>query len=198
MPLFRNRLPLTVTGLENLEGVDFPVIFAANHASDLDAPAIFAALPPKWRKRVAPAIRGDYFGSTWKFRLQYFLVRSLYNAFALPQQMTGMRGALEYIEELLRRGYCPLIFPEGRRTRDGRLQSFRAGIGMMAIRLKVPVVPVHLSGMFEVYSIHDSWPKSGPVQVSFRKPLQFNSDTSFEQATETIRDAIAKSGTDPN
>jgi long-chain acyl-CoA synthetase len=160
IPLFRNRLPLTITGLENLSGVDFPVIFAANHASDLDAPAIFTAVPPQWRKRIAPAIRGDYFGSSWKFRIHYLLARSLYNGFALPQEMTGIRGVLEYMEELLRRGYCPLVFPEGRRTRDGRLQSFRPGIGMMAIKLQVPVVPVHISGMFEVYSINDTWPKT--------------------------------------
>ena len=145
IPLFRNRLPLTVTGIENLAGIDPPVIFAANHASDLDAPAVFTALPASWRKRIAPAIRADYFGSSWKFRLQYLLARSLYNAFPLPQEMAGTRRAIEYIGELVRRGYCPLIFPEGRRTRDGKLQSFRPGIGMMAVRLQVPVVPMYIS-----------------------------------------------------
>jgi long-chain acyl-CoA synthetase len=190
IPLFRSRLPLTVTGIENLEGFDTPVIFAANHASDLDAPAIFTALPPGWRKRVAPAIRADYFGAAWKYRLQYLLARSLYNGFALPQEMAGMRHTIEYMGELLRRGYCPLLFPEGRRTRDGALQSFRPGIGMMAVRLQVPVVPVNIMGMYEVYSIHDTWPKSGPIRVSFGKPLRFSTNTSFEAATQAIRRAI--------
>src|SRR5262249_43931192 len=49
VPLFRNRLPLTVVGLENVATLEPPVLFAANHTSDLDTPAIFTALPSKWR-----------------------------------------------------------------------------------------------------------------------------------------------------
>jgi long-chain acyl-CoA synthetase len=190
IPLFRNRLPLTVIGIEHLAGIDPPVIFAANHASDLDAPAVFTALPSSWRKRLAPAIRADYFGSSWKLRLQYLLARSLYNGFALPQEMAGMRRTIEYIGELMRRGCCPLIFPEGRRTRNGTLQNFRPGIGMLAVRLQVPVIPIHIRGMYEIYSLHDTWPKTGPVRVSFGKPMWFSANTSFEEATKAIRSAI--------
>jgi len=190
IPLFRNRLPLTVTGIENLNGIDPPVLFAANHASDLDTPAILTALPSIWRKRIAPAIRADYFGSSWKFRLQFVLARTLYNAFPLPQEMAGTRRTFEYAAELIRRGYCPLVFPEGRRTRDGNLQIFRPGIGMMAVRLRIPVVPIYIGGMYEIYSRDDSWPKTGPVRVSIGKPMRFSADTRIEDATAAVRDAI--------
>jgi long-chain acyl-CoA synthetase len=192
IPLFRNRLPLKVSGIENLEGIDPPVLFAANHASDLDTPAVFTSLPTIWRKRIAPAMRSDYFGSSWKFRIQFLAARTLYNTFPLPQEMTGTRRAFEYTAELVRRGYCPLVFPEGRRTRDGKLQGFRPGIGMMAVRLRIPVVPIYIAGMFEVYSREDSWPKTGPVHVSIGNPMRFPADTRIEDATQAIRDAIVK------
>jgi long-chain acyl-CoA synthetase len=192
IPLFRNRLPLTVTGVENLDGIEPPVLFAANHASDLDTPAVFTSLPTSWRKRVAPAMRADYFGTSWKFRLQFLLARTIYNAFPLPQEIAGTRRAFEFTAELVRRGYCPLIFPEGRRTRDGKLQPFRPGIGMMAVRLRIPVVPIYIEGMFKVYSREDSWPKAGPVHVSIGKPLRFAPNTRIEDATQAIRDAIEK------
>jgi len=192
IPLFRNRLPLTVSGLENLDGLDPPVLFAANHASDLDTPAVFTSLPAMWRKRIAPAMRADYFGASWKFRMQFLLARTIYNAFPLPQEMAGTRRALEYAAELVRRGYCPLIFPEGRRTRDGKLQSFRPGIGMLATRLRIPVVPIFIRGMYEVYSRDDSWPKTGPVHVSIGRPLRFAANTRIEDATQSIRDEIVK------
>ena len=192
IPIFRKWLTLTITGIENLQGIDPPVLLAANHASDLDTPAVFTALPTIWRKRIAPAMRADYFGSSWKFRLQFLAARILYNAFPLPQEMTGTRRAFEYTAELVRRGYCPLVFPEGRRTRDGRLQSFRPGIGMMAVRLRIPVVPIYIGGMFQVYSREDSWPKTGPVHVSIGKPMRFSANTRIEDATQAIRDAIVK------
>src|SRR6266581_1849095 len=73
MPLYRHYLPLTVTGLENLNHLEPPVIFAANHTSHLDAPTIYTALPRRWRRRLAPAMMKEHFrayfethGRSWK------------------------------------------------------------------------------------------------------------------------------------
>src|SRR5229473_763639 len=87
------------------------------------------------------------------------------------------------------RGYCPLVFPEGMRTPDGKMQPFRPGIGMMAIRLGVPIVPIYIEGLYEIYSIHDSWPKRGPVQVSFGQPHEFTQET-YEEAAEALQQAV--------
>ena len=141
---------------------------------------------------IAPFLRADYFGKGWRFRLQYLLARSIYNTYPLPQEMTGTRRAFEYTGQLLRQGYCPLIFPEGGRTRDGLLQPFRPGIGMMAVRLRIPVVPIYIGGMFQVYSREDSWPKTGPVHVSIGKPMRFAANTRIEDATQAICDAIVE------
>jgi long-chain acyl-CoA synthetase len=103
--------------------------------------------------------------------------------------MAGVRRALNYTGELIKREYCPLIFPEGMRSPDGKLQPFRPGIGMMAIRLRVPIVPIRIQGLYEVYSIHDSWPKRGPVRISFGQSLKFTTE-SYEGVAQKVRNAI--------
>ncbi len=203
LPLFRGLLTLEVTGAENLQNLDTPVLFASNHQSHLDTPAIFAALPRCWRYRVAPAMSQDYFrawlepgSASFRERIaamfEYFLVAGVFNAYPLPQRMAGVRRALKYTGELIDEGYCPLVFPEGKRTPDGTLQPFKTGIGLMATRLKAPVVPVHVAGLFEIYSIHDSWPKRGVVRVTIGAPLHLEHGSDEETATRTIEEAIRR------
>ena len=204
LPLYRHYLPLTVSGLENLSGpsgVGPPVIFAANHVSHLDVPTIYTALPHQWRQRLAPSMMKDHFRAyfephdhSWTevglAALSYFLACALYNTYPLPQQMSGTRRALEYTADLVNRGYCPIVFPEGLRTPDGLLHAFRPGIGMMAVRLRVPIVPVRISGLYEIYSIHDSWPRRGPIRVSIGKPLSFPADMSYAEAAHRVEDIV--------
>jgi long-chain acyl-CoA synthetase len=104
--------------------------------------------------------------------------------------MAGARRALRYTGELINRGFCPLVFPEGRRTPDGAMLSFRPGVGMMAARLCVPVVPVRIKGLYEIYSIHDSWPRRGAVEVSFGQPMTFAEGMRYEQIAEDLARAI--------
>jgi long-chain acyl-CoA synthetase len=201
IPLFRGLLTLTVEGIENLRNLNSPVLFASNHQSDLDTPAIFVALPPRWRYHVAPAMSQDYFRS-WlepvsvplKQRLstmvEYFLATGIFNAYPLPQRMAGVRRALKYTGELIDEGYCPLVYPEGMRTPNGTLQPFKTGIGLMATRLRVPVVPVHLAGLFEIYSSHHHWPQRGPVKVTFGAPLHFEQEHDEVTAARMIEEAI--------
>jgi len=203
LPLFRGLLTLEVKGAENLKGVNTPVLFASNHQSHLDTPAIFAAMPRGWRYRVSPAMSQDYFrawldpqGEPWRKRLaamfEYFLVTGIFNAYPLPQRMAGVRRALKYTGELIDEGYCPLVFPEGKRTPDGTLQHFKTGIGLMATRLRAPVVPIHIAGLFEIYSIHDQWPKRGTVRVTIGSPLHIEDESDEEAATRAIEEAIRR------
>jgi long-chain acyl-CoA synthetase len=201
MPLFRHYLPLTVTGLENLNGLKPPAIFIANHTSHLDVPAIYTALPHVWHQRLAPAMMKEHFRAYFEPRgrrvheialasVSYFLACSLYNAYPLPQQMSGTRRALTYTGELINRGYCPIVFPEGLRTSDGKLQPFRPGVGLMAVRLHVPIVPIRLSGLYEIYSIHDSWPRRGPVRVLIGQPMSFRTTDSYEEIANQLEQAV--------
>ncbi|MFQ5793177.1 MAG: lysophospholipid acyltransferase family protein [Acidobacteriota bacterium] len=126
--------------------------------------------------------------------MQYWLACSLVNAYPLPQTMTGVRRSLRFTGELVEAGYCPLVYPEGERSRDGGLRPFKPGIGLMAVRLKVPVVPVHLEGMFQILSMHDSWPKTGAVRMRVGAPLRFEGDRDYEEATQEVEKAVRELG----
>lgn len=182
-PLARLFLWVRVTGLENLRGVKGPVIFASNHQSYLDTAAVFLALPPEWRYRLAPAMRKEFFdayfhplGYGWakRFRnsLAYYLACLGLNAYPLPQREAGTKQALRYAGELAAEGYSTLIFPEGRHTDGDAVGEFQPGVGMMASKLEVPVVPVRLRGVNRV--LHPSWKMARPgrVEVHIGAPLE--------------------------
>ncbi len=204
-PLLRHYIELSVDGLENLQGLRWPVLFAANHNSHLDTPVIMASLPFAWRNRVAPAMmqerfrayfdpRGHSLKARWRNMIEYYLATCLFNAYPLPHEMTGVRRALRFTGELVDHGSCPLVYPEGERSPDGTLKPFKNGIGLMAVRLRVPVVPIHHQGTFEIYSLHDRWPRTGAVHVRMGAVLRFTEGEDYQRATETIREAIEDLG----
>ncbi|HSC30016.1 MAG TPA: lysophospholipid acyltransferase family protein, partial [Vicinamibacterales bacterium] len=158
------------------------VIFAANHQSHLDTPAILDALPPRWRYRVAPAMAKEFFKAHFHpegfsrtrvaaNRLNYYLASLFFNAFPLPQRETGTRQTLRYIGDLVGSGYSILIYPEGKRTDAGEIKTFQPGAAMIAARLEVPVVPVRLDGLDRI--LHQTWkfPARGVARVAFGAPM---------------------------
>jgi long-chain acyl-CoA synthetase len=178
LPLARLFVSLDVEGLEHLDPAGGPVIFAANHQSHLDTPMILQALPPRWRYRVAPAMAKEFFKAHFypagfpptarlTSSMNYYLASAFFNAFPLPQRETGTRQTLRYIGDLIGHGYSVLIFPEGRRTDHGEIKPFQPGVGMIAARLGVPVVPVRLSGLDRI--LHHTWktPVRGSAKVAF-------------------------------
>ncbi len=200
LAMFRHYLPLEAEGLEHLESLEGPAIFAANHCSHLDTAAVLAALPSGIRHRIAPAMSQDYFGDFfqprdgvgWRARAQsglsFVTALTLFNAYPLPQKMAGARRALRYTGELVDAGYNILVYPEGTRSVDGELLSFQPGVGLMAQKLGAPVVPVRLRGLFEIYSVHHDWPEIGDVKVSFGAPLRFQPGRGYaEVAAEAER-----------
>ncbi len=182
LPLARVFVTLEVQGLEHLDNIPGPVIFAANHQSHLDGPMILQALPPRWRYRLAPAMAKEFFkahfypsgysiGARLTNGLNYYLASAFFNAFPLPQRETGTRQTLRYIGDLIGQGYSILIFPEGRRTDKGEINLFQPGVAMIAARLDVPVVPVRIEGLDRV--LHHTWkaPSRGPARVAFGAPM---------------------------
>jgi 1-acyl-sn-glycerol-3-phosphate acyltransferase len=168
--------------LNHLSDLRPPFLVAANHSSHLDVIAILATLPPEFRTKLAPAVRQEYFAfhfSPSEFplkkrlysSLQYYMACLLFNTFPLPQRSSGVGKALQYAGFLTSKGFCPLVFPEGKRTEDGAMNRFKPGIGLMAVKLGLPIVPVYLDGLFEIFSVHDNWPRKGKAQVNYGEPL---------------------------
>jgi long-chain acyl-CoA synthetase len=191
---------LHVEGRHRLSAVRSPVIFAANHQSHMDTPVIFAALPARLRYRVAPAMAKEFFKAhffptqhgriEWALNsLNYYLAALFFNAFPLPQREAGARQTLRYIGQVLEGGDSVLIFPEGKRTDTGEIDRFRPGIGMIASRLGVPVVPVRLEGLEKV--LHQSWvmARPGRVRVAFGEPIWLTGDD-YEALAARVEAAV--------
>jgi len=187
LPVARLFAWVRAEGLEHLRGVPGPVIFAANHQSHLDTPGIFLALPARFRYHVAPAMSKEFFRAhffpsgrslwdRWSTSLQYVLACLFFNGFPFPQREAGARAALRYAGELVSEGTSILIFPEGRRTVAGEIHPFFPGVGMMAARLRVPVVPVRLAGFERI--LHRDWKMAVPgrARVIFGPPLHLEGD----------------------
>ena len=79
----------------------------------------------------------------------YWLLTALFNVFPLPR-LRGFRRSFAHAGEAMDRGYSVLIFPEGSRSRDGKMHAFRAGIGLLAQESRVPILPVALVGLGEM------------------------------------------------
>ena len=200
LPLTRLFARIRTEGVQHLEGLRGPVIFAANHQSHMDTPVILAALPPEWRYRLAPAMAKEFFKAHFfpeQFSrrerrtnsLNYYLATFFFNAFPLPQRESGARQTLRYVGELLAKGFSVLIFPEGRRTDAGEINPFRHGIGLIASKLDVPIVPIRLVGVDRV--LHQSWrmARPGPVTVKFGTPIRFGGDN-YEAMARQVEAAV--------
>jgi long-chain acyl-CoA synthetase len=200
LPLARAFAWTHVEGREQLAHIDSPVIFAANHQSHMDGPVILASLPARLRYRVAPAMAKEFFKphffpeqygrKAWFTNsLNYYLSALFFNAFPLPQREAGARQTLRYIGEVIESGFSVLIFPEGRRSAAGEIDRFRPGVGMIASRLGVPVVPVRLEGLDKV--LHSSWKmaKPGRVRVAFGAPMRLVGDD-YEALAKQVEEAV--------
>jgi long-chain acyl-CoA synthetase len=202
LPLTRVFAWIRVDGLENLQAVQPPVIFASNHQSHFDVPAILCALPPRWRYCVAPAMAKEFFEAhfhpanyPWLKRftnsLNYYLAALVFSAFPLPQREAGTREALRYAGDLASDDDCILIFPEGKRTDAGEILPFQPGVGMMAARLRVPVVPVRITGLERVLHKSARFPTPGRALVKFGPALRLEGDD-YAALAKQIEDAVRK------
>ena len=191
-PLLRVFAGIDVEGAGHLDRVPAPALFAANHTSHLDVPAIASALPDPWRRWLAPAMRQEYFfpAGDRSSPILYFLACLAFNAYPLPQNPGRVRDSLRYTGELLSDGYFPLIFPEGRRSEDGALGPFQPGIGLMAVRLGVPVVPLRVEGLFEMLPVGRRWPRLGRARLKIGKPLQAGEGEDYRSFTARVEAAI--------
>ncbi|MDO8582905.1 MAG: AMP-binding protein [bacterium] len=183
-PLFWLFFDLKTRGLENLRNVKGPVVFISNHVSYLDQQPIIYSLPESFRYKTATAMREEFFtGKTGKLSLRkkiiliYALV--LINGFLIPQK-SGFRKSLSVMGKLIDRGISILIFPEGERTRDGQMLPFMQGLGLLVKELQVPVVPLKILGIENIFPRGAVFPKRGKCTVLIGKPIEFAAELPSE------------------
>jgi len=202
LPLTRMFAHARISGLEHLTSLRGPVIFAPNHQSHLDTPLILSALPARYRYHVAVAAWKEYFDAhfypdrhtrfAWiRDSITYWLAALLFNAFPLPQTETGAGQSLRYIGDLVGEEWSILFFPEGERTEAGEIKRFQPGVGLIAGRLGVPVVPIRLRGVEKVLHRHWRWPHPGRVEIVFGPPLHLKGNDYAELAKQVEEAVIA-------
>ena len=139
------------------------VILAANHASFIDPPLVGSGLSRDI----------NYLARESLFRYPGIgaLLRS-WNAVPVDRDGGGARG-LKIILDRLLGGAGIVLFPEGTRTPDGKLQPARSGIGLTVIKSTAPVVPVRVFGTYEAYGRHLKFPRPYRVAVKYGQPMHF-------------------------
>lgn len=179
---------LTVDGVENVEGLGGPAIFIFNHSDDFDGPVVFQALPRHVRRRLCVAMGADVMAD---HKVLAFVARLLYAAFPFARSEPYL-ASLQYVGEMIDQGRHVLIAPEGRLSTDGQLQPFKNGIGLLAVNLGVPVVPVKTIGLSGTVPLHAKWPRqhSRPT-VRIGRPLTFAPGDDYDGVTEALRRAVA-------
>jgi 1-acyl-sn-glycerol-3-phosphate acyltransferase len=170
-----------VVGRENLEAIDGPFLICPNHSSHLDVSTLRLALGRRHRRRLAAAAAEDYFFTGHRSRA--FLAAWL-GGFAFRRRGANP-GSVAEIDRLLAAGWSVLLFPEGTRSRDGEIATFKPGIGLIATRTARPVVPVRIVGLHDVLAPGHRLPRRGQVEVRFGGAL-------LARAGERPRDFTAR------
>lgn len=174
---------LVVRGAENL--CKHPVaVYASNHTSYMDTPVIFAALPFQFRilarKQLWPiAFIGWYLNRSGQIPIDTANTHA-----SLSSLGAGVKA--------LRSGMPLFVFPEGGRTADGELKPFLSGAAYMAIRAQVPLVPIALSGVYDLLPIHTHHFYPGVLTLAVGEPIETKGMTprQTEALTAQMRDAI--------
>jgi len=160
-------------------------LFIANHTSSADAPAVVGAIP----RRVAILLKESLF--QWPIAGQAFTLAGF-----IPVNRKIHESAIASVEKAtasLRAGQSFLIYPEGTRSPDGRLQEFKKGAVVMAIKASVPIVPMVCSGAHRVMPKRSLVIHPGEIVVEFLEPIEATG-YSFEQRDELndrVHDAMA-------
>ncbi len=184
--LLRRFTPTTIMGVEHLDAVEGPVLFVANHNSHLDSVVLLSALPTRLRRRVAVAAAADYFFAR---PLLGSAVALLLNAFPFSRT-TAVRPTLEHCAALLDTRWSILLYPEGTRSITGEIGEFKAGVGLLAVELEVPVVPIYLDGLQSILPKGRTLPRPGRVSVTFGRPVSVNGPSSYGDVALQLERAV--------
>jgi long-chain acyl-CoA synthetase len=193
-----------IVGREKLHGVRGPVFFISNHITRrADTGLILAALPPRFRHRLATAMGGEtlqnmrrpprdwFFPRRWAYQLGYWLVTALFNVFPLPQH-SGFRESFRFAGESADRGYSVLVFPEGEvnDSETGEMAAFQGGIGLLAENLRLPIVPMRLDGVWQMKRERRRLAHFGEITVRIGAPVTFPPGTPADEIARRLESLV--------
>ena len=166
-----------------------PVILAANHQSYLDPPLAGSV-----------SDRAVYFLARRSLLNGWFLgwILPKLNVIPVDSETGRDRTALKALIRILKAGQGTLVFPEGQRTPDGKLQAAQPGVGLVIAKTLAPVVPIRIFGAYDAWPIHEKWPRPGRVTVVVGQPIFFTQEDVasggkevYQRLSQRVMDAIA-------
>jgi 1-acyl-sn-glycerol-3-phosphate acyltransferase len=160
---------LRVVGRQNLPASP-PFVLVANHSSHLDALVLASPLPWMLRDRVFPIAAGDTF---FESPLSSAFAAFLLNALPLWRKKAGAHALTELRQRLLSERCAYILFPEGTRSRDGRMTAFKPGLGMLVAGTDVPVIPCRLDGTWAALPPKRKVPRPRSITIRVGEPLLF-------------------------
>ena len=179
---------LEIRGRENLPA-RAPFILVANHASHLDAVILGGILPLRFVGAVFPIAAGDTFFTK---RASSIFATAFMNALPIWRKNCGAHS-LEDLRERLMQGACVyILFPEGTRTRTGKMAPFKPGLGRLVAGTSIPVVPCYLNGTFAALPSSETIPRWKKISVRVGTPLSFAEMANDRAGWESIARATEK------
>jgi long-chain acyl-CoA synthetase len=193
-----------IVGRDHLKDVRGPLLVICNHVTRrADSGLVLAALPPRFRNRLATAIGGEtlhgmrrpprewFFAKCWAYQLGYWLIIALFNVFPLPR-FSGFRESFRYTGECVDRGYSVLVFPEGETTKSetGEMAPFHPGIGLLAENLGIPIVPIRMDGVWLMRRQGRRLARMGEITVRIGAPVTFPAGTPANEIAQSLESAV--------
>jgi 1-acyl-sn-glycerol-3-phosphate acyltransferase len=188
-PLFFLMFRPHIVGRENvpLEG---PLVLASNHLSFIDSIVIPLAAP----RRVAYLAKAEYFTGSG---FSGWVTRTLFTALgALPVERETQRAAQAALDTalgVLQQGIAFGLYPEGTRSKDGRLARGKTGVAWLVLTADCPVVPVAVAGTDRAQPVGARWPRPHRISITFGEPLTFpeqRGQAGRNQARRVVTDRI--------
>ena len=174
-----------VTGAENIP-TDRAVIFASNHQSTIDIPAMFGYLPAQFRIMAKQIL----------FMVP-FLGWHLYLSGNIPidrkSPKKAQRGVLQAAARV-RKNISLFVFVEGTRTRDGSLRKFKRGSFTLAKKLNVPIVPVAIMGTFDLMPAGSVLAKPGSIELKIMPLIEVTPNSNSDDLAQSVRNHLVAAG----
>jgi len=180
---------------------DVPLLIVANHVTMFDVPILLYGLSRRMRRRIAVAMAGEMLldwrhargQGNWFLNLVapvgYYLVTALFNVFPLPQS-GDFRASFAHAAAAMDRGFHVLVFPEGRRTPDGKMHAFQRGSGLLWKELHCHALPVYLGGLWEAQSGKTRWFRSGRICAYVGEVAVLPSKADPQAATALLEERV--------
>jgi len=180
-PVFTLYLKHTKLGVKNVNAS--PVIFAGNHQSFADGAILNEALPNEVLKNTYYMAKVKHFESS---KMKSIADNCNVLVVDINKNLTE---TLQTLSSVLKSGKNVVIFPEGVRSRDGKMGEFKKSFAILAKELDVPVVPFGIKGAYKAFPTGSKLPKAGKVEIQFFDEI-VSKNLSYDEIVEKTQDTI--------